>query len=1358
MNKFTTSVHTHVLSCFDAQIEADKLCDKIIELGGKGIVVTDHGVLSSIESYRRVFETRGLKFIPGVELYVEGYLGKRYHLVLIAKNDNGYKGICKIVTESNKNLVNDYPIIKKEDIARIMKEYKGDVFALSACMQGVICSIFLLNGVVEKKIEVLRKKQEKHYSPESEEIKASAYALNGCKVSLDEAIAERDELKADSEQKFAKREKAIEKLKKEGVDVTDKEEELNKDKARQKEAQEKLPEAKKAVALARKSYSNAQSVYKEILASVEKYKEYENQILEFKKELKSDDELYEMAICEAKEYMDIFGKNRFLIELQYHGIPEEEICFTKALKLAKELNIKTIASNDVHMLTNSDDDIVRRALLKSLRFSQEYIELTDAEKELYLKDNYEMLDSLCKIIPKEDAISAINNIDVLFDSCNVEFKTDKHYPKYSKTGDADKLLDEAVKEGIKNLFPNGLSKEYKERLNYELGIIKSMGYSDYHLIVKDFLEYGRLLGYIPKEELDNAPLDIDKLKSLIKEKGYNNPGFTIGPGRGSAAGSLVCYLLGITALDPIKYGLLFERFLNPERISMPDIDSDIAYTIRPKVIEYVKHKYGEMAVCGILTMNALAPKGAIETASTFYGLKTYGKSLTTVRSELSKEIPSEIGTSFSTKVDPSSGQISDNDNAITLYDYLTQKHKDNKDKTEVLKWAKIMEGAFTEYGTHAAGICISDNNDVSEYIPLKFNTNLNMFTTQCNMVELEENGLLKFDFLGLKTLDIITDTVRAIEKRTGEIINPLTISTEDEAVYDSIIKKGLTNAVFQFESSGMKQMLKRFKPETFEDLIILVSMFRPGPLQYLDSVIDVKNGKKEISYLCDELKPILSKTYGAIVYQEQVMEICQKLAGFTLGHADQVRRFMSKKKADKLAAEKDAFIEGCSKNNISKEVAETLFTQMMDFASYAFNKSHAAVYAYIAYITAYLKLYYPAEFYASALNWVDKKKYARIISEARTLNVEVLPPCINTSQEEFSVCDSKSILFGLSNIMGVKSCAKEIINERNAHGMYANIKDFFARVKVSSLVMEHLIFTGTLDVFCENRTSVFEFYNNTKAIISSLRDNDVIKKCINLVLPHVETLAPEKLIEMQKEAGLKVCITENTTVSKLENKLNTVNKNISNLTDELNAIRLSSQSEDKITRIEEEKKYLGIYVSMHPMDLYPSNEKMGIGLIEDVYEETEAIYGIITNVKEIQTKNGSLMAVITVEDKTDSIEVVCFPKPYSQYKDMINIGSAYVIYGTVDIDDYKSSEEETVYNVILNAMESVIINKPAIMVPVSSYATFHIDFLDIFKEDYESPNGYPLLIYDKSLGEIREMPFTVSEDVKSIKDAVEISL
>lgn len=1349
---FTTSIHTHVRSLFDAYIEPYTLCEKIKELGGTGICVTDHGVLSSIEDYRRVFSEKGLKFVPGVELYVDGGLLGRQHLIMLAKNDAGYKCISKVVTAANKTLDNKkYPVISKNTLFNICKQYDNDIIVTSACMQGVIASVIFQNETINEKIAPIKKKQEKYLAPASVEFTAADEDVKKCEADLEAKIINRDSLKICAEQKFIAREKAVEKaMKTANKDAEVLKETLEADKKAALIAQKELPEAKNAVNMARKNLSAANSRLKEVKESIDNWLQCEEGICYLKSKIKSNDTIYIEAMNIAKEYQSHF-KN-FYIELQYHGIEAEAVCFPIEARIAKELNIPVVASNDVHILTNSKEELLKRQVMRSLRF-QKWEETQPGDEELYLKTDEELKESLIQILDEDVVDEAIANIKVIFDSCNVEFKSENHYPKFPCEGDINDAFDEEIKKGVKWRFPAGMDAEHKKRLDHEVNTIKSMGYANYHLVDKDFLEYARLLGYVPTNLISEAPLDKKELRSWIKENGWKNKAMVTGPGRGSAVGSLACYVLGITAVDPMDYDLLFERFLNPDRVSMPDIDSDFANSIRGKVIEYVQHVYGHNAVCGIMTINAQAPKGALRIAAKYYGLSKYGEAMTALGDSIARLVSKEVGINFASTVD-NRGKL-DKNSDMTLSEFLIKNFNKNADALNIIKWAQIIEGIPTSYGAHAAGIVISDNDDISDYTPLRMNTELGMMTTQCDMVQTEENGLLKFDFLGLKTLDIISSTLRLIENNTGLIIDPLKIDFKDERVFKEIFSAGKTKSVFQFESDGMRNMLKRFKPTCFEDLIILVSMFRPGPLQFLNDVIDVKNGKKAMMFLCPQLEPILGKTYGAMVYQEQVMAICQELAGFTLAHSDNVRRFMSKKKHDKLAHEREAFVDGCSKNGISEDISNQIFDQMMDFASYAFNKSHATAYALNAYITAWLKLYYPAEFFASALNWADNKKMAGLISEAKNMGVEICAPDINKSDTIFSASDGK-ILFGLSNIKGISSHAQAIISERETNGIYLSLKDFCMRCIPNITVMTNLIKSGAFDAFNDNRAAMLLMVSDLKDILSKLKEKESFIRSATFCLPDIEKMTAAEIVEHQLSVGLKAEITEPTTVDKLSKRISNAKETYLSYKSAFESVSIKKIHEDKVARMQDERELLGNYITDNPINMYPSAAEVHSHTITDGIDNSEnSILGIAIDI-EIKSRksDGAKMAFFTLVDRDNEIPCCMFTKVYASCGNLLAEGNAYIVNGKVSVND--SDDDEDTLQYIVSNVSPVSEKKSSFLIEISSYAVFHTRYEESLRNEYETPDGHKLYFYDKAMDEIREATYLVSDDIRVFDSCQEV--
>ncbi|MCR5670712.1 MAG: hypothetical protein K6G10_06870 [Butyrivibrio sp.] len=536
-------------------------------------------------------------------------------------------------------------------------------------------------------------------------------------------------------------------------------------------------------------------------------------------------------------------------------------------------------------------------------------------------------------------------------------------------------------------------------------------------------------------------------------------------------------------------------------------------------------------------------------------------------------------------------------------------------------------------------------------------------------------------------------------------------------------------------------------------------------LQYLDDVIEVKNGRKEMTFLCPQLKPILGKTYGAIVYQEQVMAICQELAGFTLGHADNVRRFMSKKKADKLAHERDAFVDGCEKNGISKAVANTLFDQMMDFASYAFNKSHAAAYAHNAYLTAWLKRYYPCEFFMAALNWAltDQKPQeavSKLIYEAAEFGIKVLTPDINVSGKDFVTADG-NIRFGISAVRGIKKAGDEIILERSTNGPFKSLKDFITRVHPSSAVIENLISAGAFDMFSENRASMKKFVEDIKKPLSDREKKVSFINSATALLPVIESFSSdEDVVRFQEENGLKAEIKELSTVDKLSKRIETARKTLSKFDDEISAVHMVDVYEDKKERMSLEKDVLSIYVSMHPMDIYPKAEEIGTLAISDLSEDDDTAYGLVSNLVIKQRKSdGAPMAFFDIEDKSGKISAACFTKAFSKYQNLLKADGVYKFYGKVITEDDGSDEEETKsLKFIVEQIAPVNERRGSILMKVSSYAVFHTEEESSFKEKYMEEDGYSFIIYDEALDEVRSMNYSVSEKVKELPFVEEVNL
>ena len=709
--------------------------------------------------------------------------------------------------------------------------------------------------------------------------------------------------------------------------------------------------------------------------------------------------MYEEGKAAALRYQNIFGKGNFFLELQDHGIPEQQTVNQQLLRMHQETGIDLVATNDVHYTTAEDAD--PHDILLCLQTGKK---LADEDRmryeggQYYVKSPREME----ALFPY--ALEALENTHRIAQRCHVEIEFGvTKLPKYDvpRGYTSWEYLNKLCFDGLEERY-DSVTDALKERLTYELTTIKNMGYVDYFLIVWDFIKYAR----------DN--------------------GIMVGPGRGSAAGSLVAYTLGITQLDPIKYDLLFERFLNPERVSMPDIDVDFCFERRQEVIDYVRRKYGNDCVVQIVTFGTLAARGVIRDVGRVLDMP-YAQVDT-----IAKMIPQELNITI--------------DKALTMNPELRKAYEEQEDVRYLIDNAKRLEGLPRHTSMHAAGVVISQK-DVSEYVPLSRASD-GSIVTQFTMTTLEELGLLKMDFLGLRTLTVIRDAVNLIRKDYGVELNMQKLDYADKKVLDSL-GTGKTDGVFQLESAGMKNFMKELKPQNFEDIIAGISLYRPGPMDFIPQYIRGKNRPDTIRYDCPQLEPILTPTYGCIVYQEQVMQIVRNLAGYTLGRSDLVRRAMSKKKASVMEKERQNFVygneeegvPGCIANGISEQTANKIYDDMTDFAKYAFNKSHAAAYALVAYQTAFLKYYYPVQFMAALMTSVIEmpNKVAEYILVCRQMGIKILPPDINVGTYGFST-DNGAIRYGLSAIKSVgRPVIEALVRERGENGEYCSLKDFIER-------------------------------------------------------------------------------------------------------------------------------------------------------------------------------------------------------------------------------------------------------------------------------------------------------------------------
>ncbi len=912
--------------------------------------------------------------------------------------------------------------------------------------------------------------------------------------------------------------------------------------------------------------------------------------------------LYEEAKKAALEYRDIFGEDHFYLELQDHGLPDQALVNQQLLKMSQETGIELVATNDVHY-TYAEDEKAHDILL----CIQTGKKLSDENRMRYEGGQYYVKseEEMGALFPY--ALQALDNTQKIADRCfvEIEFGVTK-LPKYDVPSGYTswEYLQKLCYEGLEKRYGER-ADELRERLDYELGTIKNMGYVDYFLIVWDFIKYAK------------------------------DHGIAVGPGRGSAAGSIVSYCLEITTIDPIRYQLLFERFLNPERVSMPDIDVDFCYERRQEVIDYVVRKYGKDRVVQIVTFGTLAARGVIRDVGRVMDMPY------AFVDSIAKMIPQEPKMTI--------------DKALKVNPELRKTYEEDEEVKYLIKMARRLEGLPRHSSMHAAGVVISQKS-VDEYVPLSRAADGSV-TTQFTMTTLEQLGLLKMDFLGLRTLTVIQNAVNMARKKDPSVSMD-TLDYDDKKVLE-YIGSGKTDGIFQLESAGMKSFMKELKPDSLEDMIAGISLYRPGPMDFIPQYIKGKNDATSITYDCPQLEPILKSTYGCIVYQEQVMQIVRDLAGYSLGRSDLLRRAMSKKKGDEMKRERQIFlygdegsdIPGCIKNGIDEKTANKIYDEMLDFANYAFNKSHAAAYAVVAYQTAWLKYYYPVEYMAALMTSVidNPSKVAEYIYASRQMGIQILPPDINKGEADFSV-DGQNIRYGLAAIKSIgRPIVHAMLEERNTFGTYKNLEDFITRVSskegLNKRTIENLIKAGALDALGGTRKQFMSIYIQ--------------------ILDHVNQ---EKKYSMSGQMSLFDLVGE-------EEKADF-------------QIKMPDVGEyTKENKLAFEKEVLGIYISGHPLEEYEERWRRVISATTADFQFDEElnrtkvhdgqksiIGGMIVDKTTKYTKTNQVMAFLTLEDLLGTVEVVVFPRDYERNRRWMELNEKVFISGRVSEEDEKASK------------------------------------------------------------------------------------
>ena len=911
---------------------------------------------------------------------------------------------------------------------------------------------------------------------------------------------------------------------------------------------------------------------------------------------------YEDAKEAALRYQDIFGKGNFFLELQDHGIPEQRNVNQQLLRLSQDLGIDLVATNDVHYTMAEDAE--PHDILLCIQTGKK---LADEDRMRYEGGQYYIKseDEMKALFPY--ALQALENTQKIADRCHVEIEFGvTKLPKYHvpKGYTSWEYLNKLCLEGLKKRYPDKW-EEVKPQMDFELETISTMGYVDYFLIVWDFIHYAR------------------------------SQDIMVGPGRGSAAGSIVSYTLEITNIDPLKYNLIFERFLNPERVTMPDIDVDFCFERRQEVIDYVVRTYGKEEVVQIVTFGTMAAKNAIRDVGRVMDLPY------AFVDTISKAIPNELNMTIS--------------KALSMNPDLRKLYESDETVKKLIDMSLRLEGLPRHTSMHAAGVVISQL-PVDEYVPLSRASD-GSITTQYTMTTLEELGLLKMDFLGLRTLTVIQNAVKNIKESCGKDIDIDAIDFDDKGVLD-MISAGKTQGVFQLESAGMTNFMKELKPQRLEDLIAGISLYRPGPMDFIPMYIKGKNHPEDVTYECPQLEPILKPTYGCIVYQEQVMQIVRDLAGYSWGRSDLVRRAMSKKKASVMEKERQSFVygneeegvKGCIANGIDEKVANHIYDEMIDFAKYAFNKSHAAGYAVVAYQTAWLKYYYPVEYMAALMTSVlgNASKVAEYILSSRQMGIEVLPPDINAGEGAFSVQNGK-IRYGLSAIKSIgKPVIDAITENRREKGYFTSLSDFISRLsskEVNKRTIENFIKAGAFDSLGINR------------------------KAAMLVYPRMmDQISQEKKHSMEGQVTLFDLVGE-------EEK-------------EDFEIKIPNVEEyEKEVKLSFEKDVLGVYISGHPLDEYKEKWERNIShttadfMLDEESQTvrvmdggTSVIGGMIIERTIKYTKNNKTMAFLTIEDLVGTVEVIVFPKDYDRYQQYLLEDAKVFVRGRVNAEEDKNAK------------------------------------------------------------------------------------
>lgn len=1266
-------------------MSAIQLIDKAVEMGMKSIAITNlDNILAIPRAFNYVKEKElDINIIAGAEIRVNSMDS---HLILLAKNYDGFLDLCNIITEANEpsrvqtvrvttQKIFGYPIASFE----ILEKYNnGNLIVLSGGKDGVLNSIMNSNESILVELEAY-KGSDKQYQSHKQNLERILLKIETIKAQITEKNNEYKNLEKDFQiinTKYQQHGPAS--LTEEDKVFTTKY--MNVKKA--------LDALKSELDIAKKQKTLISKSAKETEDKAATERKLLGQIV-------GEQELYTQAYKTAYRLKEMYG-NDFFICIQNHMFDNQELALMKkSANIALQLQIPMVACNDVYMLDGTPECVLSRQIIR-FNGSEKFEELSAAEKRKYLLSETELRIAIKGVLEQDSLVeAAMNNITYIEQCCHMTIENKQyHYPKFS-CENAEEELKKCAFKGLYKKYMNESAETIEsliKKTEYELSVINNMGFADYLLIVKDFIEIGRKAGtmsYDHVTELQNtmSSMTLSEMLSYINTHAGEEPGEGIGPGRGSAAGSQVCFQIGITNIDPLKYGLMFERFLNPERVSMPDIDTDFSFESRAIAIEYCRKKYGEGAVCGINTESTASAKADIKLVARAFGkresegmpqgeAKAVQKQYLHIADEICKCIPNTPG--------------------ITLekcMESILENYKDSSLHMSIVNTALTMEGCVTNYGTHAAGIIIGDQ-DLSAYIAKSWDINNLVYKVQCDMIEAEGlYKLLKMDFLGLRTLSIITKALRLIKKHRGISIDIDNIPFED-VVFKEIFRKRRSSNVFQFESNFMKDIMRQISPENIMDLIMINAIGRPGPMKYVPEIAAVKSGKKTVNYLIPEMADILDQTYGYPVYQEQVMQLMQ-LAGMTAGEADNVRRHMSKKHYEEFEAYRPRFVSGMVAKGADEAATNEYWDGLIDFAKYGFNKSHAACYSVVAYQTAWLKYHYPAEFLCSCMIYCEQiEDLVGIIEDAKDFGVEVMTPDINNSHAQFDIVNDNGTLKIQFGICSLKGCGDALETSLNENEYFESLADFIDRKRFPKAITLILIQGGAMDCFHESRRKLqqhaevlYERLEKIKDLEKKIKESRKKLEVLKENQSYFSTLSKndDAWKAVFEQAGIKITTKTIPNEAKLQKALAESIDTLEGLRAEFYLLTVENGMDHYQSRLRQEKEVLGFYVSEHPTEYF---------ILPDGCKEPNAINQELKNVKvcglvsdlriRYHKENGKPMAFFTLTNKTGSVKVNCFTKAYAEFGTMIQEDKVLIIEGYTKLDD--RSEDEFSYELCTTAV------------------------------------------------------------------------